>query len=109
MGDVKSLQMQMQRTVGAEATSMEDLMQKMAKAVEEDKVETLSMTVATQRRAVLEAVAYGTFLRDVESWVQTDYDLLTPISFPQLPLGSSGGAAGGGGAGPVGSGGGALA
>lgn len=37
------------------------------------------MTVATQRRAVLEAVAYGCFLRDVESWVDSDYSLLTPI------------------------------
>lgn len=32
-------------------------------------VETLTMTVATQRRAVLEAVAFGTFLRDVETHV----------------------------------------
>lgn len=42
---------------------------RMAKAVETDAVETLTMTVGTQRRAVLEAVAFGTFLRDVESWV----------------------------------------
>ncbi len=42
---------------------------RMAKAVETDAVETLTMTVGTQRRAVLEAVAFGTFLRDVEDWV----------------------------------------
>lgn len=32
-------------------------------------VETVTMTVGTQRRVVLEAVAFGTFLRDVETWV----------------------------------------
>lgn len=45
------------------------------------------MTVGTQRRAVLEAVAYGTFLRDVESFVDTEYHLITPtsrITPPQL-------------------------
>lgn len=39
-------------------------------------VETLTMTQTVQRRAVLEAVAYGTFLRDVETWVASDYQLL---------------------------------
>ena len=46
---------------------------RMAKAVETDAVETLTMTVGTQRRAVLEAVAFGTFLRDVENWVVSMY------------------------------------
>ncbi len=34
------------------------------------------MTVGTQRRAVLEAVAYGCFLRDVEMQVGDDFPLL---------------------------------
>jgi hypothetical protein len=37
------------------------------------------LQVGTQRRAVLEAVAYGCFLRDVESWVDSEFELLTPI------------------------------
>ena len=41
-------------------------------------VENLNITVGTQRRAVLEAVAFGTFLRDVESYVDNEYQLLTP-------------------------------
>lgn len=41
-------------------------------------METLTLTVGTQRRAVLEAVAYGVFLRDVESWVDGEYELLSP-------------------------------
>ena len=35
------------------------------------------MSVGTQRRAVLEAVAYGTFLRDIENYVDTEYQLLS--------------------------------
>jgi hypothetical protein len=35
-------------------------------------VPTLKMSVNTQRRAVLEAVSFGTFLRDVEAAVQAD-------------------------------------
>jgi hypothetical protein len=56
---------------------VEEVMVRMAKAVEEESIETLTMTVGTQRRAVLEAVAYGTFLRDVETYVDTNYSLLT--------------------------------
>lgn len=63
---------------------MEEVMTRMARAVEKDEVPTVTMSVGTQRRAVLEAVAYGTFLRDVETWVQTDYSLLTPLSAPRI-------------------------
>lgn len=49
-------------------------------AVAKDEVESLSITVGTQRRAVLEAVAFGTFLRDVEGYVDSEYQLLTPVS-----------------------------
>jgi hypothetical protein len=77
--------MHLQAAVGTDASSMEDVMQRMAKAVESDKVQTLTMTVGTQRRAVLEAVAFGTFLRDVETWVDGEYALLTPLPRPRLP------------------------
>ena len=63
---------------------MEEVMTRMARAVEKDEVPTVTMSVGTQRRAVLEAVAYGTFLRDVETWVQTDYSLLTPLPAPRM-------------------------
>lgn len=49
-------------------------------AVAKDEVASLNITVGTQRRAVLEAVAFGTFLRDVESYVDGEYQLLTPLS-----------------------------
>ncbi|GFH15812.1 uncharacterized protein HaLaN_12117 [Haematococcus lacustris] len=75
LGDIKVLAAQVQAAVGKDASSMEEVMERMAKAVESDAVETLLMTVATQRRAVLEAVAFGTFLRDVESWVDQDVQL----------------------------------
>lgn len=79
-GDVKALQAQMQEAVGEDAGSMEELMQRVQRAVADGSVESVTMTVGTQRRAVLEAVAYGCFLRDVESWVDREYELLTPIS-----------------------------
>lgn len=57
----------------------EEIMQRVQQAVTDGRVETVVMTVGTQRRAVLEAIAYGCFLRDVESWVDTEYELLTPV------------------------------
>lgn len=54
-----------------------------------DEVESLNITVGTQRRAVLEAVAFGTFLRDVESYVDGEYQLLTPVA--SAPKGGGGG------------------
>ncbi|EFJ50713.1 hypothetical protein VOLCADRAFT_88515 [Volvox carteri f. nagariensis] len=85
LGDIKKLTTQMQEVVGDNASSMQEAIERMAKAVELDMVETVTMAVATQRRSVLEAVAFGSFLRDVESWVQDEYALLTPIPPPQLP------------------------
>ncbi|KAF5828398.1 hypothetical protein DUNSADRAFT_17668 [Dunaliella salina] len=105
LGDIKKLTAQIQAAVGTDATSLEEVMMRMAKAVETDAVETLTMTVGTQRRAVLEAVAFGTFLRDVESWVDTEYQLLTPLPPPKLPPGGMGGLGGpgvGGGGSPKG-------
>lgn len=47
-------------------------------AIEQDQVKTVTMFVSTQRRAVLEAVAFGTFVRDKEILVDTNFGLLTP-------------------------------
>eukprot|EP00198_Chlamydomonas_reinhardtii_P001710 XP_001691046.1 predicted protein [Chlamydomonas reinhardtii] len=85
LGDIKKLTAQMQEAVGDDADSMQEAMSRMARAVENDLVETVTMQVQTQRRSVLEAVAFGTFLRDVEGWVQNDYQLLTPLPPPKLP------------------------
>jgi gas vesicle protein len=79
-GDIKALQSQMQEVIGQDASSVEELMQRVQQAVADNIVEVVDMTVGTQRRAVLEAVAYGCFLRDVESWVDRDYALLTPVT-----------------------------
>lgn len=79
-GDAKELQEEMQKAVGQDAASMEELMQRVQEAVANDKVQNTTMTVATQRRAVLEAVAYGCFLRDIENWVNAEYGLLTPTT-----------------------------
>jgi hypothetical protein len=79
-GDIKALQRNMQDAVGQDAGSMEEIIQRVQEAVKDGRVESVVMTVGTQRRAVLEAVAYGCFLRDVESWVDTEYELLTPVS-----------------------------
>lgn len=73
--------------MGDNASSMQEAIERMARAVEQDRVETVTMAVGTQRRSVLEAVAFGCFLRDVETWVQDEYALLTPIPPPQLPPG----------------------
>lgn len=89
LGDIKKLTAQMQAAVGDDASSMQEAMQRMARAVEQDLVETLTMQVSTQRRSVLEAVAFGTFLRDVETHVQSEYALLTPLPPPKLPPGAA--------------------
>ncbi|KXZ55990.1 hypothetical protein GPECTOR_2g1542 [Gonium pectorale] len=85
LGDIKKLTAQMQEAVGDDAGSMEEAMERMARAVQSDAVETVTMAVGTQRRSVLEAVAFGSFLRDVETWVHNDYALLTPLPPPRLP------------------------
>jgi hypothetical protein len=86
-GDIKELQTQMQAVIGEDASSMEDLMKRISDAVQGEKVDVLTMTVGTQRRAVLEAVAYGTFLRDVETHVDTEYHLITPARVTPRQLG----------------------
>ncbi|KAL4444366.1 hypothetical protein ABPG75_012103 [Micractinium tetrahymenae] len=80
-GDIQALQRDMQEAVGQDASSMEEIMARVQQAVADGKVESITLTVGTQRRAVLEAVAYGCFLRDVESWVDSEWEqLLTPVA-----------------------------
>lgn len=100
-GDIKQLQTEMQTVVGVDAISAEELFQRVQVAVRDDKVSTLTMTVGTQRRAVLEAVAFGTFLRDVESFIASDYNLLTALPPPSMgDMGPPGSGMGPGGDGP---------
>lgn len=61
--------------------------QRISEAVTKEKVSTLTMSVGTQRRAVLEAVAFGTFLRDVETRVDEEFALLTAAPSPLGPGG----------------------
>lgn len=75
-GDAHELQREMQDAVGQDASSAEELMKRVEEAVQNDKVQNLVVSVATQRRAVLEAVAYGSFLRSVEEKVESEYGLL---------------------------------
>jgi hypothetical protein len=64
---------------GVEINSADELMSRVQEVVGAGKVKTLTVPVATQRRIVLEAVAFGSFLRDVESGVDArDGRLLTP-------------------------------
>merc|ERR1719409_1632784 len=66
---------------GEPITSPDQLMSRVQDVVGGGKVKTLTLPVATQRRVVLEAVAFGTFLRDAETYVDTrDGRLLTPVS-----------------------------
>lgn len=113
-GRVEDLQQEMQSAVsemaaGSEISSAQELMSYVAQAVESGKVQTLTLPYITQRRIVLEAVAFGAFLRDTESHVQRDYTaLLTPASSGGSgPSGLSGLSAGGdkGGGGGTGGGG----
>ena len=77
-GDAHELQREMQDAVGLDAGSAEELMKRVEEAVQNDKVQNLVVLVATQRRAILEAVAYGSFLRSVEEQVDSKYGLLHP-------------------------------
>ncbi|KAF6254514.1 hypothetical protein COO60DRAFT_1703295 [Scenedesmus sp. NREL 46B-D3] len=88
-GDIKELTRQMQEAVGQDVSSAEELYSRIQRAVQTSAIETVTMTIATQRRCVLEAVAFGTFLRDVETSVNTDYGLLTPLPAPKLPPGAA--------------------
>ena len=80
----------LQQAVGQNFISMEELMSKVQKEMELGNVDSVTITVATQRRAILEAIAFGTFLRDVEGIIDSNYGLLTaaaatPSSGPEGP------------------------
>ena len=81
-GSVEDLAMEMKEALesgGVEINSADELMSRVQEVVGAGKVKTLTVPVATQRRIVLEAVAFGSFLRDVESGVDArDGRLLTP-------------------------------
>lgn len=98
-GDIRKLQEQMQNAVGQDISSYEELMTRVQQLVSDGSVESLVISVGTQRRAVLEAVAFGTFLRDVEEHVGDEYSLLTPARVPPYGRGDGGGGGGRGGGG----------
>jgi len=70
-GDIANLQMQMQEAVG-DAQNPRELVEMLEAAVADGRVESLAITYGQQRRVVLEAVAFGSFLRDTESRVDAD-------------------------------------
>ena len=81
-GSVETLAREMQSALeegGEPITSPEELMRRVEDVVGGGKVATVTLPVATQRRVVLEAVAFGSFLRDAEAFVDArDGRLLTP-------------------------------
>mmetsp|Transcript_23849 Transcript_23849/g.28813 ORF Transcript_23849/g.28813 Transcript_23849/m.28813 type:complete len:437 (+) Transcript_23849:158-1468(+) len=83
-GSIETLQKEMQEAMGDDIETPNDLMKRMKEVVETDQVETLKLTYSTQRRIILEAVAFGTFLRDIETKVTNEHQLLlTPA--PSTP------------------------
>jgi len=69
---------------GAPIETPQQLSERIQDAVMNDKVATLVLTYSTQQHVILEAVAFGSFLRDAESMVAgTEPRLLT--SAPDLP------------------------
>ena len=81
-GSVDALQRQMAAAVGQDARSEEELKQRIHAAIASGAVESLTLPYTQQRRVVLEAVAFGSFLRDVEHRVSAEPALLTPVGLP---------------------------
>jgi hypothetical protein len=83
-GDVKVLMRQIQEVVNepTPVTTPEEYTERMLKAVELNKIDMVEITVTGLRRMVLEAVAFGTFLKDAESFVEVTADrpVLTMVS-----------------------------
>jgi hypothetical protein len=79
-GSIDALSEEMTKAIGEGISSREEFMERMTKALESGAVQSVTLTYATQRRVVLEAVAFGSFLRDVEGRVgQGEHGhLLTP-------------------------------
>ena len=97
-GSVETLAREMQSALeegGEPITSPEELMRRVEDVVGGGKVATVTLPVATQRRVVLEAVAFGSFLRDAEAFVDArDGRLLTPAPRRRGPPGMLGGGEG---------------
>ena len=98
-GSLEELQKELMEAVGDSATTPEELMQRVQEVVANNDVETLTLPYAAQRRLGLEAVAFGSFLRDSESQVEFNAErLLTPTTTQrrggggQLPPGWASGA-----------------
>mmetsp|Transcript_25824 Transcript_25824/g.41532 ORF Transcript_25824/g.41532 Transcript_25824/m.41532 type:complete len:143 (+) Transcript_25824:1669-2097(+) len=90
-GNIRGLQKEMALALGPPSSegqppTPEQIMEKIASAVEQDAVQTIILTFADQRRLILEAVAMGSFLRDAEDYVEKEStsDILTPL--PPLPF-----------------------
>ena len=79
-GSIEALQKQMADAIGQDVASAEDFMMRMRRAIADGSVDSLTLPYAQQRRVVLEAVAFGSFLRDVEGRVGAEQQaLLTPV------------------------------
>ena len=88
-GSIEDLQREMQDAVGMNAVTPEELFEAVNKVVAEKKVQTLTLAYASQRRLVLEAVAFGAFLRQSETYIDGyNPKLLTPT--PRGPTGPPG-------------------
>lgn len=72
-GDINELQEEIKRALGGAGqdvlSSPEDLLLRLQEVIASGEVKSLTLTVAAQRRVVLEAVAFGAFLRDIENYV----------------------------------------
>jgi len=92
-GNIRDLQHEMAVAIGPSeggpAPSADEIMRRIGTAVQQDRVQTVIVTFADQRRLVLEAVAMGGFLREAEDYVQkrAKSEILTPL--PPLPLDDS--------------------
>jgi len=90
-GSLEDLQKELMEAVGDNATTPQELMQRVQEVVANNDVETLTLPYAAQRRLVLEAVAFGSFLRDAEATVEyKDERLLTPTVNPNKRGGGGG-------------------
>ena len=86
-GDINELQEEIKNALGGDGpdvlSSPEDLLLRLQEVIASGEVKSLTLTVAAQRRVVLEAVAFGAFLRDIENYVAKEtVGLLTGNTFP---------------------------
>eukprot|EP00793_Prasinoderma_coloniale_P000915 PRCOL_00007005-RA len=81
-GSVQELQTEMQEVMeGGDFDSPEAMMERMQEAIANEEVQAMTFTFSDQRRVILEAVAFGSFLRDSEAYVELEAaELLTPTA-----------------------------